>query len=214
MGKIALLAGSTGLIGGQLLELLLADDYYTSVVAVSRKPLGISNPKLTNIVCELHELSAALAKVNANDVFCCLGTIMRIAKTKEAFRAVDYDAPLALAQIAKQNGATSYLIVSALGANKDSSIFYNKVKGEVEEAIASVGFSSYHILRPSLLKGSRIEYRSGEEAAHVFYKLVGFLIPRKYASIESLKVARAMVSLASKQISGTVIHESLELQMF
>ncbi len=145
MGKIALLAGSTGLIGGQLLELLLADDYYTSVVAVSRKPLGISTPKLTNIVCELHELSAALAKVNANDVFCCLGTIMRIAKTKEAFRAVDYDAPLALAQIAKQNGATSYLIVSALGANKDSSIFYNKVKGEVEEAIASVGFSSYHI---------------------------------------------------------------------
>jgi uncharacterized protein YbjT (DUF2867 family) len=212
MGKVALLAGSTGLIGGQLLTLLLADDYYTSVVAVSRKPLGISNPKLTNVVCELHELGTALVEVNANDVFCCLGTTMRNAKTKEAFRAVDFDAPLALAHITKQNGATNYLIVSALGANKDSSIFYNRVKGEVEEAIDQVGFDCLHILQPSLLMGPRKEQRAGEGAAQTFYKIFGFLIPKKYAAIESIKVARALIAFAKQQRFGKHLHSSAEMQ--
>ena len=212
MAKVALLAGTTGLIGSQFLEILLTDDHYSSVIAISRRPLGKSHPKLTNIVCELGEFTTALAQVKANDVFCCLGTTMRLAKTKEAFRAVDYDAPWALARVAKQNGATNYLIVSALGSNKNSSIFYNKVKGEVEEAIDQIGFKSFHILQPSLLTGPRKEQRTGEGAAQTFYKIFGFLIPKKYAAIESIKVARALLAFAKQEQLGKRVHSSAEMQ--
>jgi uncharacterized protein YbjT (DUF2867 family) len=214
MTKTALLAGATGLIGTQLLDMLLENDYYNSVVAISRKPLNRSHAKLTNIVCELSEMPTALSLIKPSDVFCCLGTTMRKAKTKEAFRAVDYDAPLALAQVARRNGASKYLLISALGANKNSSIFYNQVKGEIEEAIGKLGFDSYHILQPSLLTGPRQEQRTGEEAAQVFYKIFGFLIPKKYASIESTKVARMLISCAQQNTKGQQIHSSAEMQQY
>jgi uncharacterized protein YbjT (DUF2867 family) len=214
MAKIALLAGTTGLIGSQLLDLLLQSSDYEKVIAISRKPLDKAHTKLSNLVCELNQLQNHVSELKADDVFCCLGTTMKNAKTKEAFRAVDYDAPLALAKIAKENRAKQYLIISALGANKDSSIFYNKVKGEVEEAIAQIGFDSFHIFQPSLLTGPRKEQRTGEEAAQVFYKIFGFLIPKKFASIESIKVAKAMVALAKEERRGWFVHSSQELQSF
>lgn len=211
MGQIALVAGTTGLIGRQLLDLLLVDSDFEKVIAISRKPLENVNHKLQNIVCELNQLPVVLQNVKADVVFCCLGTTMRIAKTKEAFRAVDFDAPLVLAKMAKENGAKKYVLVSALGSNKNSSIFYNQVKGQVEEAISHVGFDSYHILQPSLLTGTRKEQRTGEGAAQVFYKIFGFLIPKKYASIESIKVARAMMGYASQIQMGKYVHQSVDL---
>lgn len=214
MGKIALLAGSTGLIGGQLLELLLKDHRYSSVTAISRKPLMVSNPKLVNLVCELKDISNYGDQLKSDDVFCCLGTTIKKAKSKENFRAVDFDAPLALAKISKALGAKNYLLVSALGANKNSSVFYNQVKGEVEEAIQQVGFDSLHILRPSLLLGSRTEERSGEDAFKFFYKIFGFLVPLKYQAIESHKVAKAMIEFAHHNQTGNFIHESVKLQTF
>ncbi len=214
MAKIALLAGTTGLIGSQVLDLLLESNDYEKVIAISRKPLDKTHPKLNNLVCELNQLQSHASELKADDVFCCLGTTMKNAKTKEAFRSVDYDAPLALAKISKENGAKKYLLISALGANKDSSIFYNKVKGEVEEAIGQLGFNSFHIFQPSLLTGPRREQRAGEEAAQVFYKIFGFLIPKKYASIESIKVARAMIALAKDEKRGRVVHSSVELQQY
>lgn len=209
--KTALIAGSTGLIGSQLLDLLLQDSRYEKVIAISRKPLSIQHDKLINVVCELDQLPADL---KAEDIFCCLGTTMKKAKTKAAFRAVDFDAPLALAKIGKAKGANQFLLVSALGANKTSSIFYNQVKGEVEEAIGAIGFESYHILRPSLLTGPRQESRSGEDAAKFFYKILGWAIPPKYQAIDSLKVARAMVALAHQSLKGNFVHESAQLQKF
>jgi uncharacterized protein YbjT (DUF2867 family) len=214
MGKTALIAGSTGLIGGQLLDLLIADETYSKIIAISRKPLSNSNPKLTNVVCELPQLENHSCELKADDIFCCLGTTMNKAKSKTAFRAVDFDAPLALAKITKAKGATKFLLVSALGANKKSGIFYNQVKGEIEEAIQQVGFKSYHILRPSLLVGPRTEQRSGEDAAKIFYKLFGWLIPKKYQAIESIKVAKAMISLAQNGEDGSFIHESSSLQNY
>lgn len=209
--RTALVAGSTGLIGSQLLDLLLQDGRYEKVIAISRKPLSIQQDKLVNVVCELDQLPTDL---KADDIFCCLGTTMKKAKTKAAFRAVDFDAPLTLARIGKANGARQFLLVSALGANKNSSIFYNQVKGEVEEAIGAIGFDSYHILRPSLLTGPRQEQRSGEDAAKFFYKILGWAIPAKYQAIDSIKVARAMRELADQLHSGTFIHESAQLQKF
>jgi len=214
MAKIALLVGSTGLIGGQLLELLLNDDRYSSVIAISRKPLSIINPKLTNVVCELRDLSDHGDQLKADDVFCCLGTTIKKAKSKEAFRAVDFDAPLLLTEISKELGAKKFILVSSLGANKNSGIFYNQVKGEVEEAIKQVGLDSIHILRPSLLLGARKEERTGEDTAKFFYKVFGFLAPKKYQAIESIKVARAMLAFAQLESQGNFIHESIELQTF
>lgn len=211
--RTALVAGSTGLIGSQLVELLLAESSYTKIIALSRKPLSTSHPKLENIVVEANDLKKH-HELKADDVFCCLGTTIKQAKTREAFSKVDFDYPLELANILKANGASQYHLISALGADRSSSIFYNQVKGKVEEAIDAVGLDSFHIFRPSLLIGPRKESRSGEDAAKVFYKIFGFLIPTKYKGIESIKVARAMISFAKENKHGKFIHESGELQSF
>lgn len=210
-GHAALVAGATGLIGSQLLELLLQDDYYTRVIALSRRPLGISNSKLENVVLEASELKDH-PDLTAHDVYCCLGTTIKQAKSKEAFRKIDYDYPVELASKLKANGADQFLLVSALGAEKDSKIFYNRVKGEVETTIGEVGYSAFHIFRPSLLIGPRKVARAGEDAAKWVYKIFGFLIPAKYKGIESMKVARAMIHVAKENKTGRFIHESSMLQ--
>ncbi|PZR40065.1 MAG: oxidoreductase [Azospira oryzae] len=212
--KTALVAGATGLIGGQLLELLLADRYYDKVIAISRKPLELESSRLQNSVINFAQLESAATDLKADDVYCCLGTTIKQAGSQSAFRKVDYEYPAQLARITKQNGARQYLLVSALGADPSSGIFYNRVKGETEVAIHEVGFESVHIMRPSLLMGPRKEHRSGEEAAKVFYKYLGFLIPAKYKGIESIKVARAMIALAKQNKAGYFIHESLTLQAY
>jgi uncharacterized protein YbjT (DUF2867 family) len=212
--KTALIAGSTGLIGKQLLTLLLATNRYDKVVALTRHDLGFTHPKLTELKVDFSILDQYADKLVADDVFCCLGTIMAKAKTKERFYEVDFTYPLRLAVAAKINGAQQYHLVSALGANKNSSIFYNKVKGEAEEAIANLGFDSFHIFRPSLLLGHREEQRSGEDAAKVFYKYLGFMVPKKYKGIEGRTVARAMLHYASQDQHGKHIHESTEMQQF
>jgi uncharacterized protein YbjT (DUF2867 family) len=181
---------------------------------MTRKPLAISHPKLINLVCELRELSSHRHQLKADDVFCCLGTTIKKAKSKEAFRAVDLDAPVLLAKISRELGAQKFLLVSSLGANRNSNIFYNKVKGEVEDAIQKIAFNSLHILRPSLLSGHRQEERSGEDAAKFLYKVFGFLVPKKYQAIESIKVARAMIAFAQLESRGNFINESIELQTF
>jgi uncharacterized protein YbjT (DUF2867 family) len=212
--KTALLAGATGLIGRQLLERLLEDPTYSTVKAITRKPLDLQHPKLENIILNFDELTSHKDALKADDVFCCLGTTIRVAKTKEAFRKVDYEYPLELAKITKANGATQYLLVSALGADKDSNVFYNRVKGEVEEAVQAISFHTFHIFRPSLLLGDRKEERTGEGAATLFFKIFGFLIPLKYKAIDSGKVARAMLHFAKTNNTGFHILESSVLQKF
>lgn len=212
--KVALIAGATGLIGKQLLDLLLNDAEYHAVKAISRKPLDSTHPKLENIVVDFDMLASVVDKISADAVFCCLGTTMKKAGSKAAFKKVDLTYPLELAQATRTKGARQFLLVSALGADKNSSIYYNQVKGEVEEAIADIGFVEYHIFRPSLLLGPREEKRSGEDAAKMVYKIFGFLIPEKYKGVESIKVARAMVHFARLEQEGKFIHESVSLQNF
>lgn len=214
MAKTALLIGSTGLIGKQLLQLLLQSERYSKVIAIARKPLDVSHSKLEALISSLNELDQHAGKLKADDVFCCLGTTMKQAKSKQAFRAVDFDAPLQLAKLALHQGAQQFLLVSALGANKNSSIFYNQVKGEVEEAITKLGYKTYHIVRPSLLLGDRKEQRTGEEAAQFFYTIFGKIIPQRYKAIDSGKVARALLFLASSDNHGHWVHESGSLQAY
>ncbi len=212
--KTALIAGATGLIGKQLLQLLLEDANYEKVKAITRKPLDIQHPKFENFVLDFDKLPDHGSALKADDVFCCLGTTIRIARTKEAFRKVDYEYPLELARVAKNLGAKQYLLVSALGADKNSKVFYNRVKGELEEAVGRISFLCLHIVRPSLLLGDRKEQRAGEGAATLFFKFFGFLIPSKYKAIDSMKVARAMLVLAKENETGFYFHESKELQNY
>ena len=211
--KTALIAGSTGLIGQQLLQLLLDNPLYDKVIALTRHDL-IAHSKLVQVKMEFGNITEKSELLRADDVFCCLGTTMAKAGSKEKFRQVDFYYPFLLAKTSHAAGAKQYLLVSSLGANKSSSIFYNEVKGEVEEAVSSVGFDAVHIFRPSLLLGPRIEKRSGEDAAKIFYKVFGFLIPKKYKSIASSKVAKAMLHFASQDKRGIFIHESAELQHY
>jgi uncharacterized protein YbjT (DUF2867 family) len=211
--RTALIAGSTGLIGQQLLQLLIESPLYEKVIAITRQDLP-THPKLVQVKIEFGQITENTALIKADDVFCCLGTTMAKAGSKEKFRQVDFYYPYLLAKTTKTLGAHQYLIITALGANKSSSIFYNEVKGEVEEAVSAVGFDTVHILRPSLLVGHSLEKRSGEDAANVFYRIFGFLIPQKYKAISSLKVAKAMLHFAAQNKKGTFIHESGELQHF
>jgi uncharacterized protein YbjT (DUF2867 family) len=212
--KVALIAGSTGLIGNQLLQLLLADQHYEKVIALSRKHLEIKNPKLVNLILNFDQLATYAGQLTADDVFCCLGTTMKQAGSKKAFWKVDHDYAVELAKVTRNNGASQYLLVSALGADVKSSFYYNEVKARTEEDIKPIGFDAYHIFRPSLLLGPRDEQRAGEDAAKIFYRLFNFLIPKKYKAIDSAKVARAMVHYAKRNEKGVFIHSSADLQPF
>lgn len=209
---VAVLAGTTGLVGGHLLDLLLNDERYTRVVALSRKALDRQHPKLQNLVVDFARLEEYAAQLKAEDVFCCLGTTIRQAGSQAAFRKVDFDYPLNLAKVTQEQGAKQYLLVTALGSDKASSIFYNRVKGEVEEAIGQVGFDSYHIFQPSMLLGDRKESRAGEGVGKAVMTALDFLIPKKYKAIEATKVAKGMLAIAKQNQAGTHIHVSGELQ--
>jgi uncharacterized protein YbjT (DUF2867 family) len=206
--RTALLVGASGLVGRELLDLLLLDATYEKVVVLTRKPLLIDNAKYQNHVVNFDRLTEYYKDIVAQDIFCCLGTTMRVAGSKDAFKKVDYTYPLEIAKLAKAAGAEQYLLVSALGANEKSSIFYNKVKGEVERAIEALNYPSVKIFRPSLLLGNRSEQRTGEDAAKIFYKIFGFIIPAKYKAIEARTVATAMLTVAKLNKPGLIVYES------
>ncbi len=209
--RTALLLGATGLVGGHCLDLLLADAAYEAVVTLGRRPLRRSHPKLTHHVVDFDRLADAASLIEARDVFCCLGTTMKKAGSKEAFRKVDFDYPVAAARIAAANGAEQYLLVSALGAGTRSRFFYNRVKGEVEEAIGAFPFDGVYVLRPSLITGDREEARAGEQVSEWVLKALSFVLRgplRKYRPIEARTIARAMVAMAKRQPGGVQVIES------
>ena len=160
MNKTALIAGASGLTGGYLLNLLLESPEYSSVIAYVRKSSGLTHPKLKEIVVDWETLQEPVA---AEDIFCCLGTTIKKAGSQEAFRRVDYNYPLQLAQLQYRGGSQQFLLVSAMGADAKSSIFYSRVKGELENALQSIGYKSLHIFRPSFIAGPRKESRTGEK---------------------------------------------------
>ena len=206
--KNALLAGATGLIGGYLLRRLLAHPSYARVEILVRRELPIRDPKLTQHIVEFARLSDGAPGVAPDDVFCCLGTTIRKAGSEEAFRRVDYDYPLALARFAKAAGAGKFLMVSALGADPKSAVFYNRVKGEVEQAIAAIGLPAAYSFRPSLLTGPRAEHRPGEKIGIAVGKLIAPLLIgalRKYRPIHADTVAAAMVYAANHDVAAGAI---------
>lgn len=214
MAKTALITGATGLVGSSLLDKLLKSDNYNTVKVLSRSKLSPHDKMEVIILNNFDKMNEVGDQLKADDIFCCIGTTMAKAKDKESFKKVDYNYPLALAEITLKNHAQKFLLISALGANKDSSIFYNRIKGQVEQAILQLDFPEIHILRPSLLSGPREEKRVGEDAAKSFYKLFNFIFVgplRKYKSIPAEQVAKAMLHFARTPNPGKHIHENTEL---
>ena len=163
---IATLIGSTGLTGSFLVRQLLADSAIEKVISVSRKPLNISNSKLTEVlVSDLAELLSIESKIRGEIYFCCLGTTIKTAGSKENFEKVDHGAIVAFAKVAKAHDAKSFTLVSAMGANENSMFFYNQVKGRTEQDVEALGFRSLIIFRPALLVGPRHEFRLPESIA-------------------------------------------------
>ena len=209
--RTALVAGATGLTGKHLLEFLLADGRYASVHALVRKAALQPHPKLSEHVINFESLGK-LPK--ADDAFCCLGATIRQAGSQAAFRKVDFDYVVNFATAAKAAGVKRFLVVSALGANAKSGVFYNHVKGEMENALKAINFESLHIFRPSFLLGERAEARMGERLGiAVFSALAPLMIgpARKVRPVEAKAVARAMVLAASEGATGTRITESDEI---
>lgn len=210
-GRTALIVGASGLVGGHCLALLLDDDAYGEVIALGRRNLPVEHAKLRQHVVDFDNLHSQKHLVRADDVFCCLGTTIKIAGSKEAFRKVDFAYPSETARLAAENGARQFLIVTALGADARSFIFYNRVKGETEAAVSRLPFQSMHIFRPSLLLGERAAPRVGEQIAEKAFKLFSFILAgrlAKYRPIHARTVAASMLRRAKEQRPGIHIVES------
>jgi uncharacterized protein YbjT (DUF2867 family) len=206
----ALLAGATGLVGRECLRLLAADVGVAEVRALVRRasPPESLGPRVRECRTDFDRLHEHPDWFQVDKVFCALGTTIRQAGSQEAFRRVDYEYPLAIAKAARARGASHFLLVSALGANSRSGVFYNRVKGELEEAVQALGYPSVTIARPSILLGDREERRFGEELA----RRAGWLAPPRWRPVHASQVASALVSAAHRNAPGVQILENPALR--
>ena len=208
----AIVIGSTGLIGKQLLGQLLESPNYSHVIALVRTPLLWKHEKLQEVLFDFDHPDAAFVK--GDEVFCCLGTTLAKAGSEAAQKQIDYAYPLRIAELAKQNGVQQYILVSSLGAKTEASNFYLRTKGELEQAIENLQFRTFISVQPSILLGKRDEFRFGEQIGIGLAKVVGPMLSgkwKKYRAIKAEQVAKAMIALAQKQEKGTFMIESDKL---
>lgn len=213
MQKTALLAGATGLIGSHLLPLLLQSERYAKVIVVGRRAVPVIHPKLVQVNTELDQLEAVRLRLIADDVFCCLGTTMAQAGSKEAFFKVDFLYVVQLAAVSASNFASQLMVVSSMGADAESPFYYNRVKGEMEAAVRQTPFRAIHIFRPSLLLGERARPRLGERIGAGLLRLLAPLMRGpllKYRAVPGAAVAAAMLRAAEDDGGGVRVHESAE----
>ena len=209
----ALIIGSTGLVGSSTLKYLFNDPSYSEVTALVRKtPLLEKHRKLKEVMTNFRNLEETLSTITANDVFCCLGTTIKKAGSQEAFRAIDFSLVLRVAEVMREQDAEQFIVISAMGSNSSSRIFYNKVKGEMEESLKDLGYPCLRIIRPSFLLGHREEFRLAERIGGLMsplwkLMLVGSL--KKYRPVKADAVARFMVKVAKDEpIAGVHVYEN------
>lgn len=215
MERIALLFGSTGLVGSLLLEELLHSGYYTSIKTFVRRPTGISNPKVKEIIMDFSNPEKYSHLIEGDDMFICLGSTIKKAGSISKFEKIDRDLPVMLAGIAKKNRVSKIAVVSSIGARYSSRNYYLRVKGEMEMGIAVLKFEHTVFVRPSLLLGKRKEKRPAEIMSKFFMKALNPVMGgrlKKYRAIQARDVARAMISALQKD-SSKKVYESDELQL-
>jgi uncharacterized protein YbjT (DUF2867 family) len=209
-GRTALLAGGTGLVGHACLQALLEDPAYEKVIALTRRAFtGPASPKLMPVLFT-QESIGSLALPPVTDVFCALGTTIRKAGSQQAFRQVDFDLPMSVARLGLGCGAKSFILCSSVGADSASRNFYLRTKGELEQALQALPFTSVQILRPSILVGSREESRPGEAAGVWLGRLFQFALAgslRRYRPVSAQAVGQAMAAAARDAQSQKAVYE-------
>lgn len=205
MNKTAIILGATGLTGNALLQLLIADAHFSKIILFSRKPIEIAHPKIEEHLIDLFELEKHKLLFKADVVFCCIGTTKSKTPNKAVYTKIDYGIPFAAAKLCKENNIDTFIVVSAMGANPNSKVFYNKTKGEMERDVLNQKIHNTYILQPGLIGGNRSEKRLGESIAKFFFKILNPIIPKNYRTISPKTIAQAMVILAKNGFSQTKI---------
>lgn len=211
--KTAIVLGATGLTGSLVLKKLLANDNYAQVKLFSRSTCGLEDPKIEEHLIDVLKLEDVASDFKADEVYCCIGTTKKKTPDQAQYKAIDYGIPVTAAKLCKTNGIKTMAVVSAIGANPKSSIFYNRLKGEMEQAVQQAGIERTYILRPSFIGGDRQEKRAGEKigiAVFKFLKPLFFGKLKKYAIIDASAIAARMIQLANSN-EPTRILESNEI---
>jgi uncharacterized protein YbjT (DUF2867 family) len=208
----AILAGATGLVGGECLRLLLDDPRYERVMVVTRRDIGgaAQHDKVRQVIVEFEQLGEKRTRLRGDHVFCALGTTIRKAGSQDRFRQVDYEYPLRLAQLTLRNGARHFSLVSALGASRSSPFFYSRVKGETEQGLREMGWPSVSIVRPSVIAGERAESRPLERLSEHLLRFA----PATWRPVPARDIAAAMIAAAQREAPGVTVIESREISGF
>jgi len=199
MAKTAIILGITGLTGGILAKQLFEDDTFDSVISFHRRKSGLKHQKLTEYVVDLFELKKEKERFKADVVFCCIGTTQAKTEDKETYKAIDYGIPLQAARLCQENKIPTFIAISALGADADSRIFYNRTKGEMQRDVQKLSLSHIYFMQPALLAGKREESRTAEKIAINIFKILNPILVgplRKYRSIKPAKIAKTMRFIA------------------
>ncbi len=214
MAKTAIIIGATGLTGGLLLEQLIKDDRYTTIKLISRNTCNIKHSKIEEHLIDLFELEKQQHLFIADEVFCCIGTTKAKTPNEEQYLKIDYGIPVILASLCAKMSIETLIVISALGANKNSKIFYNRTKGRMEEDVLRNKIKNTYILQPSLISGARNEKRLGEKIAKLFMSVLNpFLIGslKKYRSIHPKTIVKAMILLANNDYnSGRIPSDEIQ----
>ncbi|MCH2232608.1 MAG: NAD(P)H-binding protein [Crocinitomicaceae bacterium] len=208
MSKTAIVLGGTGLTGSHLITKLLEDDNYSKVKVFGRSSIGIEHPKLEEKIMDLLNMEEHKAKFNGDVLFCCIGTTKKKTPNQEHYHKIDFGIPVNAAKYSKENGINSFAVMSSMGANHKSSIFYSRTKGEMENAVLGMGIPHTYILRPALITGNRNEKRGGEKffaGIMRFFDLFMFGGLKKYRSIKSERIAECMIRLAASNTHQRII---------
>ncbi|ESU29865.1 nucleoside-diphosphate-sugar epimerase [Flavobacterium limnosediminis JC2902] len=208
MKKTALLLGASGLTGGLLLELLLSDSDFDRIKLFSRKNSGIAHPKIEEHIVDLLHLENHAAYFTGDVVFCCIGTTKAKTPDQTEYKAIDFGIPVTAAQLAKQNNIPTFIVISALGANVKSPVFYNRIKGEMERSVIGLGIPRTYILEPSLIASDRNEARVGEMMGIYLMKIINPILIgklKKYRSIAPENIAKTMWYLSKNDYPKTII---------
>lgn len=199
--KKAIVYGASGLVGSYILERLLENTNYEQILIVVRKDLNIQHPKLKTLIGDFHSLANLVKDIEIDEIFIALGTTQKKTPDKKEYYQIDHDYPVLAAKLAKESGAKAVFLVSAIGANAKSSIFYTKMKGETEQDIINLNLDHTYIFRPSMILGNRKESRPLEKVFIGIFKLINPLFMgglSKYKGIEASDIAKAMVNSANR----------------
>jgi uncharacterized protein YbjT (DUF2867 family) len=214
--KKAIVLGATGLVGRLLTLGLLDDKRYSGVRIFARNPFGLTHTKLTETRADLLALQEYKAAFKADVVFCCVGTTKAKTPDEEDYRAIDYGIPAEASRLCRENGIPTLIVVSALGANPESRIFYNRIKGEMEAEVLRSGVPHIQLLQPSLIGGNRQEVRKGEQIAQKFMRFLKPLLTgplKKYRMVDPSDIADAMIFLVDHPQKGPRIPSDEIIQL-